>query len=156
MIWDPTVTRLTISPAGVKVGEAFTVILEKLDGASAAPGQTLLFSGSAKMTDQSGQTIFTAASAGVYKVTANTTDNLIRPVSVLVTVTGDGTGGGSEGGGTTPTPDPVGQFCIGGVQRLTDQALQAGAVITVRQCPVNAFTSIIANLQASSFLLASH
>lgn len=102
-VWNPTITRLTVSPAGVRAGEAFTATLEMLDGASAAPvpGQPVIFGGEAKSTDNAGQVTFTPRNQGIFAVTCEPADpSLIRPVPALVTV-GGGNGGGTGTGSIT-------------------------------------------------------
>lgn len=103
-ITDPVITKLSLAADKIAAGQNFTATLHKVESAGdvPAPDQPVLFSGSAKMTDRSGQVTFRAVSAGEYKITANTTGSLIRPVPVTVSVSG----GGSSGGGTTPEPEP--------------------------------------------------
>jgi len=100
-ITDPVITKLSLAADKVAAGQNFTATLHKVESAGdvPAPDQPVLFSGSAKMTDRSGQVTFKTVSAGEYKITANTTGSLIRPVPALLTVTGGG-------GGATPVPDP--------------------------------------------------
>ncbi|MCL6610369.1 MAG: S-layer homology domain-containing protein [Peptococcaceae bacterium] len=103
LVWNPTITRLTVSPAGVKAGETFTVTLEKLSGDYSAPatGQPVLFNGEARITDGSGRVTFTPGNKGIFSVTCEPVDpSLIRPVPVLVNVTGSG--------GTTAGSKPAG------------------------------------------------
>ncbi len=106
LVWNPTITRLRVSPTGVKVGESFTATLEKLNGTSAAPapGQSVAFGGEARSTDGAGKAVFTAKNQGSFGVTCEpAAPGLIRPVPVTISVTG--------GGGTTPVPvpDPAGR-----------------------------------------------
>ncbi|SFG56787.1 protein of unknown function [Desulfotomaculum arcticum] len=103
LIWDPTITRLTVTPASIAVGAQFTVTLEKLDGTSASPvpGQPVVFNSEIKTTDSAGQTSFTPGNQGSFSVTCEpTTGSLIRPVPVKITVSGSG--------GSNPGTDPVG------------------------------------------------
>jgi hypothetical protein len=103
-IIDPVIAKLSLSADEVAAGQNFTATLHKVEAAGdvPAPGQPVLFSGSAKVTDQNGQATFTARQAGSYIITANTTGSLIRPVPALLAVTGGSSDrGGSGGGGGT-------------------------------------------------------
>ncbi|MDI3480728.1 MAG: hypothetical protein PWQ97_383 [Tepidanaerobacteraceae bacterium] len=88
MLWDPILTRLTLSDEQVSVGDTFTVTLEKVVEKSASPasGQEIYFNNESKITDAQGKVEFTATAEGNYYVTAQTKGNLVRPVPASIRV----------------------------------------------------------------------
>jgi len=87
-IWEPVITQLSVSNDRVKVGEEFTVTLQKVEGASrsAAANQPVTFDGEAKTTDAEGKATFTARKDGTFEVTSGPAGSLIRPIPVLIAV----------------------------------------------------------------------
>ncbi|MCG8399965.1 MAG: S-layer homology domain-containing protein [Firmicutes bacterium] len=99
-IWDPVITRLTVSQDRVKVGEEFTITLKALDGTSAspAPSEPVVFDGAEKITDAEGKITFTAAKEGSYEVICQPASaKLIRPEPVLMTVSKESDSGAAPG-----------------------------------------------------------
>ncbi|MCR4435127.1 MAG: S-layer homology domain-containing protein [Clostridiales bacterium] len=102
LLWDPVLTKITLSAFRVDVGGSFTATLNKVQGTALTPaaGQTLYFDSVSKTTDQNGQAVFTGTKEGNYYVTAPSSGSLVRPVPVSIRVgkpTGDDPG--------NPVPD---------------------------------------------------
>ena len=101
-LFNPIITKLSVSTDKVKVGEVFTVILQEVEGTSVFPAakQPVTFDGVEKTTDAEGKVTFTAQNKGTFVVVSEPTGGLIRPVPLPVVVEHESSGG--PGGGTTP------------------------------------------------------
>lgn len=89
-IMDPSLTQLTLGGGNsVEAGTEFSVTLQKYssEGYLPAVNQSVTFAGITLATNDQGQATFQAAEAGTYQITAQTTDNLIRPVPLAMVVT---------------------------------------------------------------------
>lgn len=87
-IWNPTITKMTLSSDNVKVDEEFTVTLEKNTGNTYVPAanEEIVFKDEVKNTDADGKVTFKATEEGNQYIICEPKESLIRPVPLLIKV----------------------------------------------------------------------